>query len=79
MSDTRWKEGRWKGWHPNECHKSEKSPKEGGLAQKIKKFTIQNVDYFKMRGSSEFQIFPKIKLLKYSLDFDEVRDHSNIM
>ena len=52
--------------------KSGKSPKGGGRsALKIKKSTIQNVDYFETRGGSlDFQIFPKFKWLKYGLEFD---------
>ena len=39
-----------------------KSKRGGGeAALKIKKSTIQNLDYFEMRGGLDFQIFPKIK------------------
>ena len=46
---------------------------KGGSALKIKKSTIQNVDYFETRsGGLDFQIFPKFKWLKYGLDFDNI-------
>ena len=41
----------------------------GGSVQKIKKSTIQNVDFLN-EVVSIFQVFPKFKLMKYSLDFD---------
>ena len=41
-------------------------------AANIKNPTIQNVDYFEMRGGGlDFHIFPKFKLLKYGLDSDD--------
>ena len=38
---------------------------------KIKKSTIQNVDFFEMRGGLNFHIIRKFKWLKYGLDFED--------
>ena len=44
----------------------EKVQKNGGSDLKIKKSTIQNVNYFEMKGGEpDFQLFPKFKRLKY--------------
>ena len=39
-----------------------KSPKGGGAALKIKKSTIQNVDYFETRGGSGFSNISQIQM-----------------
>ena len=49
--------------------KVEKVKKGGGATSEIKKSTIQNVDFLN-EVDSIFQVFPKFKLMKYSLDFD---------
>ena len=50
--------------------RSGKGPKG---APKIKKSTIENVDYFEMRkGGWNFPIFQKFKLMKYCLNFAKI-------
>ena len=44
----------------------------GGSVLNIKKSPNQNEDYFEILGCLEFQIFPKLKLLKYGLEFDDI-------
>ena len=46
----------------------------GVSKSKIENFTIQNVDYFKMRvgGGSELSGFSKFKYPKYVLDSDDI-------
>ena len=44
-----------------------------GSLPTIKKSTIQNVDYFEIRGGgSDFSILTKFKWLEYRLDFDDI-------
>ena len=48
--------------HPNKkCLKKGKNPK-GGLVPKIKKSTIQNEEYFEMKGGSEFSYYSQIQI-----------------
>ena len=64
--------GNWREQPKQKVPKGGKSPKRGE-APKMKKSTIQNVDYFETRvGEPDFQGHPKFKYMKYGLDFDAI-------